>query len=267
MVRLSNLSLSSNSWQQVLSHLDLDAILAAKNIVQSAETKCKARQKWKFDALLENSYLTCQSYPLHEKRVVSLSDMVLNEDEMDVLRKGLNFVPTAIPMSGIIPSVEKSLLKIPKELATTARKQVSNILARSHLPPSNLPPRPSRPWNGKSPFIILADKGRASVVMSTEVYDRKMTGMLSDTSTYERLKCDPVLSIGGSWTLPSWSWRSVDPLTSNCITGYIPPLVWHPVSMAFPRSTNRMYPSDQLSCPTAHVPINSPDTSPRFSLP
>ena len=31
--------------------------------------------------------------------------------------------------------------------------------------------------------------------MSREAYDRKMTGMLSDTSTYEKLKCDPVPSI------------------------------------------------------------------------
>ena len=72
-------------------------------------------------------------------------------------------------------------------------------MARSHLPPLNLPPRLLKAIKSlkrkKHLLILPADKGRASVVMNKETYDRKMTSMLSDTNTYERLKRDPVLSI------------------------------------------------------------------------
>ena len=44
---------------------------------------------------------------------------------------------------------------------------------------------------GKSIMILSADKGKATVIMDTAEYEQKVTTVLSDDKTYEKLKKDP----------------------------------------------------------------------------
>ena len=46
-----------------------------------------------------------------------------------------------------------------------------------------------RSW--KDEVILPADKGNATVVMERKDYDRKVRGLLDDTSTYYKLPKDP----------------------------------------------------------------------------
>ena len=40
-------------------------------------------------------------------------------------------------------------------------------------------------------MILPEDKGKATVVMDTDEYEQKVTTMLSDEETHEKLKKDP----------------------------------------------------------------------------
>ena len=42
----------------------------------------------------------------------------------------------------------------------------------------------------KSIIILLADSGKATVIMETDEYQEKMTKLISDRATYEKLKKD-----------------------------------------------------------------------------
>src|ERR1700712_2117196 len=46
-----------------------------------------------------------------------------------------------------------------------------------------------------STILIRSDKGNAAVLMSKNQYEEKMTGILSDTQTYEVLTTDPINSL------------------------------------------------------------------------
>ena len=49
----------------------------------------------------------------------------------------------------------------------------------------------------KNLLIVPADKGRTTVVLDKEDYDRKMFGMLNDEKTYKQLDRDPVPFLEG----------------------------------------------------------------------
>ena len=91
--------------------------------------KCKTRQKEKFERLLERSHLHCQDDSVTEKWVVNISEFQLDQDQTQVLKKGLNFAPAPnkIPVTQIISAVEKGLKNIPPHVATEARKRVSHL--------------------------------------------------------------------------------------------------------------------------------------------
>ena len=73
--------------------------------------------------------------------MVNLSRTHLCDSELDVLWKGLNFVPTpsCIPVSQIFASMERGLSKVPEEEVTIAHKCICGVLSQVRLPPSNLP--------------------------------------------------------------------------------------------------------------------------------
>ena len=136
------------------------------------ETKeCKTRQKEKFERLLERSHLRCRDDFMTDKWVVNISDFQLDQDQTQVLNKGLNFAPAPnkIPVTQIISSVEKGLKNIPPHIATEARKQISHLMVKSKTPPTNLPSNLRKALKSlrenKDIIILPADKGKATVVM------------------------------------------------------------------------------------------------------
>ena len=159
-------------------------------VITMETTKCKMRQKSKFDRLLSKACSSTCTSDICNRWVVNLSSNPLTEFETEVLKKGLNFAPSPsnIPVSKIIASVERGLSKIPKDQATLTRKRIVSVLSRAKVPPSNLQPHlrsALKNLRKKDDVLILpADKGRSTVVMDKDEYDRKMSQMLNDTKTY-----------------------------------------------------------------------------------
>ena len=186
-----------------LSEATMESLTVLKDAAYNATTeRCKARQKSKFDCLLVRRNACAQTKQVSRERwVVNLSKTPLEDAEIGVLSKGLNFAPapSKIPVTDLIAAVEKGLSKTSKEQATEARKRISNILSRAKPPPSNLLPDLRRAVSllkKRDDILVLpADKGRATVVMDKCDYDEKMNKMLCDEKTYEPLKQDPALTL------------------------------------------------------------------------
>uniref|UniRef100_A0A3P9MD15 Uncharacterized protein n=1 Tax=Oryzias latipes TaxID=8090 RepID=A0A3P9MD15_ORYLA len=69
------------------------------------------------------------------------------------------------------------------------------ILKTAKLPPSNITKEEMAAIhslkNNREITILPADKGRTTVIMDTEQYEKQMNEMLQDRNTYEVLKRDP----------------------------------------------------------------------------
>ena len=147
--------------------------------------------------------------------------------------------------------MERGFARVPAEEATEARRRIANILARAKPPPSNLhfelcQVRKSL-QKRKNLLILPADKGRTTVVLDKEDYDRKMFGMLNDEKTYKQLDRDPVPSLEGrmnAFLLQLKKKGSITPdiynrlRTSGGLTPYLYglPKVHKPDALLFPSS-------------------------------
>ena len=133
-----------------------------------------------------------------------LSDhQCIDDQQRSVLSKGLNFAPTPnrIPVARIIANVETAL-KFSKASSTSvsnARSRIIGILNREPRLAPNLSPSErlalKQLKTNEDIIILLADKGRATVVMDRKDYDGKLLTMLSDTTVYKWLKRDPTSSL------------------------------------------------------------------------
>lgn len=176
--------------QQHLTRAEMSTLNSLANRAESAETsKCKARQKMKFDRL--RSWSTDLSTPPDDRWVVNLSSRTLDDSQLMVLRKGLNFAPapSRVPIPRVIAAVEKGLVKLPDDQAEKVRKHMAGVLSRARPPPSNLPPEVLRALRSLRDlddiFFLPADKGRVTVVIHREQYDAKIIELLSDERTYK----------------------------------------------------------------------------------
>uniref|UniRef100_A0A3P9IR28 Uncharacterized protein n=1 Tax=Oryzias latipes TaxID=8090 RepID=A0A3P9IR28_ORYLA len=74
-------------------------------------------------------------------------------------------------------------------------KNKRSILKTAKLPPSNITKEEmaaiNNLKNNREITILPADKGRTTVIMDTEQYEKQMDEMLQDRNTYEVLKRDP----------------------------------------------------------------------------
>lgn len=93
-------------------------------------------------------------------------------------------------------STEKACSQLPIAEAESLRGEIVNILRKAKPPTPNISKEESRALDKlrkeSSIQILPADKGRATVVMeSKEEYETKVTDMLKDEKTYEKLNKDP----------------------------------------------------------------------------
>ena len=72
--------------------------------------------------------------------VVNLSSRCLDDAEIALLKKGLNFVitPAYIPATEIIAKVESATRQLDTEQADTVRRAVNNILQQAEPPEPNI---------------------------------------------------------------------------------------------------------------------------------
>ncbi|KAK7864163.1 hypothetical protein R5R35_004079 [Gryllus longicercus] len=116
--------------------------------------------------------------------------------EQPTLSRGLNFavVPSRVPTDDVIAAVETAIRSLPEDIAEDIRRDTCTILARSAPPRCNIPREERlaiRELKRRDDVILPADKGNATVVMSSD-YHNKMVDILSDGDTYQKLEKNPL---------------------------------------------------------------------------
>jgi len=164
----------------------------------AAGNRSKAQQNKKLDLLKKRSSHEVDLSGTQLKRwVVNLSKYKLKKNEEKVLAKGLNFAisPAKIPIDDYIIATETACSKIDKQSADHLRAQVTGLLNNRNPPKSNISNEERAAittlQKNKSIMVLPADKGRATVLLDTVVYEEKVKGMLADGKTYGKLTKNP----------------------------------------------------------------------------
>ncbi|XP_072036723.1 uncharacterized protein [Amphiura filiformis] len=132
-----------------------------------------------------------------KKWVVNNTERKLTDSQNSLLAKGLNFAVSVdrIPNEDFIVAAEKVSWKLPPGEAQNLRAEVAGVLKSAKIPKSNISKEErvalKQLKKDKSIIIMGADKGRSTVVTSTDGYEEKVNNLLSDEKTYEKLKGDP----------------------------------------------------------------------------
>ncbi len=135
----------------------------------------------------------------NERWVRNLSSKTLSPAEQSVLTKGLNYAvaPKRLPIVDFITCTESAIhhAKIPPGEAEELRRFVAITIKNAKLPKSNLSKEKGKALDklkrDRDIVILLADKGRCTVVLDSTTYDSKIQELLNDTKTYQVLKRDP----------------------------------------------------------------------------
>lgn len=209
LIRSHRFHLSELSVQLYSVHLELAKVLCANLFTlcdaisfeqgQRELELCTAQQVKKFDRLLAKKRVEQRPADVNKECVVNLSSHSLQEEEVAILSKGMNFAitPRRIPVEEIIGNIEECMVRerIPKGTADEIRQDAAVILRRAKLPPSNITREESlalRTLRQNQNIVILpADKGNATVVLNTEDYTAKISALLSDENTYRKVNFDP----------------------------------------------------------------------------
>lgn len=126
------------------------------------------------------------SYDGRSQAVINLLPDPVDTPTRSLLSKGLNFAipPKRIPVEEIICAVELAVKDMPHTRAEEIRQDVAVTLRKSKLPRYNLS-REEREALRKlkmdeTRLVLPADKGNATVIMTTELYNEKISQMLEE---------------------------------------------------------------------------------------
>ena len=133
---------------------------------------------------------------------MNLSKVKLTEEEEDVLRLGLNFVPTPrkVPYFDYIAGIETALhrAKLPQDTAEEVKAKVCCLFQNTPKPKPNLSTPQLKAINSlkkRDDIVIMkADKGNATVVMDKGDYHQKCCVLLQPP-TYLPLPRDPTTRV------------------------------------------------------------------------
>ncbi|XP_078361584.1 uncharacterized protein LOC144645943 [Oculina patagonica] len=192
---------TSQSVTSALSTEDADRVLEQIKInTQRVFNTSKDRQKQKFEKLLREKQAAVSpadtSYLDKTNWVINLSSRTLNDAEIALLQKGLNFAvtPANVPAKEIIANVESAIRQLNAEQADTVRRTVNSILQQAEPPEPNITEEMRGALKSlkedESIMVLPADKGRASVVMDADTYRTKMSTLI-ENGPYQLLNKDP----------------------------------------------------------------------------
>ena len=124
--------------------------------------------------------------------VINLSEGELHDNEINLLRKGMNFVitPRNIPIKQIIASVEEGISELPQADKNQIRSQVYSTIKEARPPvKKNISRKEKKAMNdikGDNDIVIIkADQGNAVVVMDRKDYEKQTKEILDDQNIYE----------------------------------------------------------------------------------
>ncbi|XP_076031938.1 uncharacterized protein LOC143019843 [Oratosquilla oratoria] len=135
--------------------------------------------------------------PAPGRWVKNLSSRIFTEAESGVLSKGLNFnVQGGVKNEEFLAATEVdiNLMTCSDDEKQDARIRIVGALGRKKnrhdLTMEEVKPLAGLRGN-RSIFILSSDKGRTTVVLNKEDYERKATTLLHDRNTYEVVPYDP----------------------------------------------------------------------------
>ncbi|KAL9964643.1 hypothetical protein ACROYT_G028317 [Oculina patagonica] len=192
---------TSQSVTSALSTEDANRVLEQIKInTQRVFNTSKDKQKQKFEKLLHEKQAAVSpadtSYLDKTNWVINLSSRTLNDAEIALLQKGLNFAvtPANVPAKEIIASDKSAIRQLNAEQADTVRRTVNSILQQAEPPEPNITEEMRDALKSlkedESIMVLPADKGRASVVMDADTYRTKMSTLI-ENGPYQLLNKDP----------------------------------------------------------------------------
>ena len=144
----------------------------------------------------------------------------MTETEKSVLSKGLNFAatPPKLPVDDFIMATEQACQYIdsaPK--AASLRHDVVKILSSKRPIRQNITLEERKALQTLSRNneikILPADKGRVTVLMNSNDYHTKISGLLTDELTYAKLKSDPTNTFKLKLTRLLKSWKDTNKIS------------------------------------------------------
>ena len=157
----------------------------------------KKRQMRKFTRLTAQQTRT----PMLDRSclVINRSFRQLTPIEEEVLALGLFFAitPSWIPYEETVAATEALAHRIDQQTEDTLRLQIGVVLQNTNPPKPNLSPCQCRALmdlrKDQNIVIVLADKGRATVILNRDEYIQKVTEVIDDVSKYRILRRDPTV--------------------------------------------------------------------------
>lgn len=153
-----------------------------------------------------SQYMTRQAQQQSESApttwVKNISNTQLNDAEIKLLSKGLNFgvTPKSIPNKDFIASIEMASSHLPENEAHMLCSHSAAILKAAKPPKSNISKEEQQAMETlndkikKDILILNADKGNCTVVMDKSQYDEKVKDLLH-TDAYKPINQDPTIKI------------------------------------------------------------------------
>ena len=133
--------------------------------------------------------------------VVNISKAVLMDIQLNVLSKGLKYVPTpsSLNVTDIITNSEKSLYNAPTIIKLAAIAEISTLVTKWKKPSHNNLTNEERKAlkqikSNPTITVVNAVKGGKMLVMNRDEYVSKIEGQLTNPNVYESVK-DPTNSI------------------------------------------------------------------------
>jgi hypothetical protein len=201
---------------RLMAAIDISLVTMYTNIFETT----KERQRGKFEKI-RNKVKQKEDQGTKEKIdtnrwVVNLSDRAISDQEMSLLKHGLNYAvtPTRIPVEEYIAATEKACRGLNTEKAEDLRSDVVRVLKKHRKPKSNISLAEREALKtlkeDDSIMVLPADKGRCTVVMKKDEYRKKITAMLEDTTTYEKIPKDPTTKFKNKLVKKMKEWKDVD---------------------------------------------------------
>ena len=195
-------------WRRLQNSVSEEDIETIEKVCQGTAEKTfrkfKERQCRKFERLRGKTTHTGITFEnpselnLRPSWIVNMSDRKLSEAEESILSKGPKYAVTPrIRAMDIVAPMEAALRfsDASEEMKELSRIKMSEAIRKAKIPDNNISVAERRAYkdlrNCDDIKILQADKGKATVVMNAEDYNRKVHDLLDDRKCYEILRKDP----------------------------------------------------------------------------
>ncbi|XP_011869607.1 PREDICTED: uncharacterized protein LOC105562989, partial [Vollenhovia emeryi] len=237
------------SLQNILPELLVaDFFRSNKNRIEKHNHDLKLKLIRKFVSLKNRKSLDAFLNADRSKWIINISDKQIPVEIKNFLSLGEGF---GLPISQtqkrdrecstleIIKSFEVNCYKIPDEMIESTRSSLAsslhtflnrsthmNFMDKYFLIEFDRCKRFLR--DNDDVFVTRADKGQVTVIMDRDDYNKRMTEMLNDQSTYKQVKKDPTKSLTSKLNSLIKTWRNEDIIDNqdywrlNCTNGNLP---------------------------------------------